>query len=512
MGYTGVPQLQIEDLERLGFQNPEESIDTIGAAHYSLMMNYEGTKYDGYTRGPRHDKLMQATSFEKLENTDPRSVLQWYKKTAANIVTYNIALMSFDDVELRYKAVGLCFPGVGRVRYNKMGRHLALFLDSKLPMDDDAPNTRLAQALSLVASKTHPNGYEILQTLLEETIPNYRLDDLEMQWPTYESYDSPYVYAQTMIQQVEMARKRGQYISQRVAVKTFLKNIVDYSKKDSHGWVAMMFKEQLESLDDDQELPQKFDLKLLAQKITTAKSQPSDVKNLGTTSDIERKVYATEMQRPGQGTTSGIERKVYATEMQRLGSGPSSQDDGGVISAKMESLQVNEHLQGYAVARYLINEVFRPNFPRSMRRPMPNPSQARKYNRPRRPYDPNSQCDACNRWGHKATKCDMLAMAIWLMEFLKRGGNEEVMKEVQKYWMERNAKEQQLKPSDKKASERTPMQVMETYMDRYFFTEDQIANELDWCHFQTDYLEEPEPEMPYEDLIMKEASVQQSHE
>jgi hypothetical protein len=161
---------------------------------------------------------------------------------------------------------------------------------------------------------------------------------LEMQWPTYESYDSPYVYAQVMIQQVDMARKRGQFISQRVAVKTFLKNIVDYAKKDSHSWMATIYKEQLESLDDDQELPQKFDLKLLAQKITMAKSQPSDVKNLG--------------------TTSGFERKVYATEMQRPGFGPSAQDDGGAISTKMESLQVNEHLQGYAVARYLINEVF----------------------------------------------------------------------------------------------------------------------------------------------------------
>jgi hypothetical protein len=205
MGYTGVTQLNQEDLERLGFQNPEESIDTIGPAHYSLMMNYEGTRYDGYSSGPKHDKLMQATSFEKLENTDARSVLQWYKKTAASLINYNIALMPFDDVELRYKAVGLCFPGVGRVRYNEMGRHLALFLDSKLPMDDDATNMQLAQALLLVASKTHPNGYEILQTLLEETIPNYRLDDLEMQWPTYESYESPYVYAQVMIQQVNMA-------------------------------------------------------------------------------------------------------------------------------------------------------------------------------------------------------------------------------------------------------------------------------------------------------------------
>lgn len=492
MGYAGVPQLQIEDLVRLGFQKPEESIDTIGASHYSLMMNYEGTKYDSYARGPKHDKLMQATSFEKLENTDPRSVLQWYKKTAASMVNYNIALMPFDDVELRYKAVGLCFPGVGRVRYNEMGRHLAIFLEAKLPMDDDAPNSRLAQALSLVASKTHPNGYEILQTLLEETIPNYRLDDLEMQWPTYESYDSPYVYAQVMIQQVDMARKRGQFISQRVAVKTFLKNIVDYAKKDSHSWMATIYKEQLESLDDDQELPPKFDLKLLAQKITTAKSQPSDVKTLG--------------------TKSGFERKVYAAEMNRTGDDSAHNNSGGVINSKMESLQVNEHLQGYAVARYLINEVFRPNFPKSMRRPMPNPSQARKYNRPRRPYDPNSQCEACNRWGHKATKCDMLAMAIWLMEFLKRGGTEEMMKEVQKYWMERNAKEQQLKPTDKKASERTPLQVMETYMDRYYFTEDQIANELDWCHFQTDYLEEPEPEMPYEERIMNEAGAHQSNE
>jgi hypothetical protein len=48
MGYTGVPTLTIEDLERLGFLDPTESIDTIGPAHYSLMSTYEGNKYDGY--------------------------------------------------------------------------------------------------------------------------------------------------------------------------------------------------------------------------------------------------------------------------------------------------------------------------------------------------------------------------------------------------------------------------------------------------------------------------------
>lgn len=178
------------------------------------MTAYEGNKYDGFTRGPKHDKLMQASTFEKLENTEARAVLQWYKKTAASLVHYNIALMPFDDVELRYKAVGLCFPGVGRVRYNEMGtRHLALFLEAKLPMDEDASDTHLAQALSLVASKTHPNGYEILQALLEETIPNYRLGDMEMQWPTYEKFDSPYVYAQVMLQYRSTWQENGAKLS-----------------------------------------------------------------------------------------------------------------------------------------------------------------------------------------------------------------------------------------------------------------------------------------------------------
>jgi hypothetical protein len=492
MGYTGVPSLTQEDLERLGFLDPVETFDTIGPAHYSLMNTYEGNKYDGYTRGPKHDKLMQASLFEKLEQTDARSVLQWYKKTAASLVHYNIALMPFDDVELRYKAVGLCFPGVGRVRYNEMGRHLALFVETKLPMDEDAPNTHLAQALSLVASKTHPNGYEILQALLEETIPNYRLDDMEMQWPTYENYDSPYVYAQVMLQQVNMARKRGQVISQRVVVKTFLRNIVDYAKKDCHGWVAVMMKDQLENLDDDQVLPQKFELRQLAQKIMAAKTQPSDVKEVG--------------------RNGGIERRVYTTEMKHaVGDAGVPQEPEIRLMSQMESLKMNDHIQGYEITRFLINEVFRPNnksFAKPFRRPMPNPSQAKKYNRPRRPYDPNAYCDACGRWGHKATRCDMLAMAIWLMEFVNRGGNEEVMKEIEKYWMERNAKEQQFKPTDSKP--RTPTQVMETYKDKYCFNEEQIANELDWCHFQGDYAEEPEPEMPFEELFFAKAEPRQA--
>jgi hypothetical protein len=99
----------------------------------------------------------------------------------------------------------------------------------------------------------------------------------------------------------------------------------------------------------------------------------------------------------------------------------------------------------------------------------------------------------------------MLVMAVWLMEFMKSGGLEKIMKEIQKYWMERNAKEQNVRAGDREPS-KTPLKILETYMDRYGFQMEQIANELDWRHFQTDSAEEPEPELPYEELIFANAN------
>jgi hypothetical protein len=99
----------------------------------------------------------------------------------------------------------------------------------------------------------------------------------------------------------------------------------------------------------------------------------------------------------------------------------------------------------------------------------------------------------------------MLAMAVWLMEFMKNGGLEKIMKEIQKYWIERNAKEQNVRSGEREPS-KTPLKILETYMDRYGFHIEQIENELDWRHFQTDYAEEPEPELPYEELIFANAN------
>jgi len=107
---------------------------------------------------------------------------QGFNKIGAMLANYNIAVMPFNHVELKYGAVGFCLPGVGKIKYLETGRHLAMFLETRLPMGPDHPDNELAQALSLTAAKAHPNGYEMLQTLFEHIIPAFNMDELTMKW------------------------------------------------------------------------------------------------------------------------------------------------------------------------------------------------------------------------------------------------------------------------------------------------------------------------------------------
>lgn len=70
MGYEGVDKLKVDDFERLGFMDPDATYQAVSATHYTLIRNYEGSRVDGYSRGPKHDKLMQASNFPVLESTE----------------------------------------------------------------------------------------------------------------------------------------------------------------------------------------------------------------------------------------------------------------------------------------------------------------------------------------------------------------------------------------------------------------------------------------------------------
>lgn len=353
--------------------------------------------------------------------------------------------MPFNDIELIYGAVGLCLPGVGIVRYTEMGRHLAMYLKEKLPMGEEYEDSHLAQALTLVASKPHPNGYEMLQTLFEECISSFQLDDMEMTWPTYDDFDHPFLYAEAMSNQVLMARKRGQIILAKNEARTFLKNIMEHANKDHYKWAAMLLKDQLDSLDVDETLPPKFDLKRMATYIAGAKTQPSDVRGIGNKQHGNVTKSAQMMQQAPPPTSSPPTRQLPHME-----------------SRYTDNLSPNSHIQGYSISRFQANEQYRDKGPlKAQRRPRPNLAHARHFGRPQQPFDPTAYCDACGRWGHKAITCDMLAMAVWLKDFMNRGGSKEQIEQVQQYWVERNSKEQALRPEDKK-DDRSPLRVLET--------------------------------------------------
>ena len=66
------------------------------------------------------------------------------------------------------------------------------------------------------------------------------------------------------------------------------------------------------------------------------------------------------------------------------------------LMSQMESLKMNEHIQGYEIARYLINEVFRPNnksFAKPFRRPMPKRVSLTR--------ELNTLIEECMRWRYE---------------------------------------------------------------------------------------------------------------
>ena len=327
--YEGVEALSLDILKNLQFYNPKSTFEDIAPAHYALQRNWENNSPHGYSCGPKHDKLMNATSMPTLDAVDQVSVIKWFNKTGAMLANYNIAVMPFNHVELKYGAVGFCLPGVGKIKYLEMGRHLAMFLETKLPMGPDHPDNELAQALSLTAAKARPNGYEMLQTLFEHIIPAFNMDELTMKWPEYTESDNPFTFAESMIYAVRIARMRGQNTNDKTVVKSFLQNIIQHGH-EKYNTAAFLRLDQVEQYTSEDILPEKFELRTIAHYISKTKHNTHYKE-----SSSRKQIYNT-----------------YTTS-------PPTQHNSWKDIQHHSGL--NEHIQGHSFQSYYINEVYRDN-------------------------------------------------------------------------------------------------------------------------------------------------------
>jgi hypothetical protein len=107
------------------------------------------------------------------------------------------------------------------------------------------------------------------------------------------------------------------------------------------------------------------------------------------------------------------------------------------------------------------------------RRPPTPRGQFARPDQRRCSFLPGVQCEACKRIGHKATNCDMLAMALFVDRYAKASLAESDRSDIETKWLAR-WKERLGLPA------RTPKQVMHAYCDTMNITSDMLDMAMDW--------------------------------
>lgn len=525
MGDYGAQDLLYSDLLELGFANPRDSFPHISKAHRLLVKNYESeNRYGELMSGPKTYTLLTSTALEALPSTKQSEVLSWYGKFVRLVQHANIALMRFEDIELRYGPVGICIPGVGRERYEEMGDALATCLqDRLLPMGTNATNTKLSRRLELAMDKEKPNGYVLLHCLFEETIVSFKKNTMLMEWPRYNQFDDIHEFGNAIQTALMLARKRGQQISQLAAVMTFLDEVANHSSNSAYQWSAMMLKREASHLDIDDILPDQFGFRAMADYIDGAKEDTdSDL----TPQRVNRSFIHHNPNSPGnnshlmhpntsdpysQGNNSRLlhpntsDPNFQANNSQLLHSHTSnphpmdyhttnSPHNNSRIPIIMNPLpkynamlldHINTHIQGFKPQRYFINATYRGDGGvKQQKRPWPNPKKAQRNGR-RRPFDKTKQCDACRRRGHEVASCDLIAIAVCIDEWRKDPRNREKSDSITKWWIERNLPILQSDdPTTNVPSD--PSKVLNTYLENYLLTVDCVRDELDWGIFEAE--------------------------
>jgi hypothetical protein len=106
-------------------------------------------------------------SFRALEtDVTPDLFVDWYTHLCYDLKRYDVCLMPFDNIVLHWEYVGLCYPGVGEVRYLAMGEALFSILDRLLPRD----NGVIMDCTTSLLRFRH-DGYRLLFMIMSRLLP-----------------------------------------------------------------------------------------------------------------------------------------------------------------------------------------------------------------------------------------------------------------------------------------------------------------------------------------------------
>ena len=465
----GCSFMEAEDVEALDI-SPSLAVG-ITEDHFGIVEGWDNPRWSqrdvrdfggtegGYqapsTGGPNTpDILKQISSWDKLSDLSPTGWQAFYNRLRRFCFKWNVALMPFEAINLKYECHdhALCTCGLGLARWKRMGDALFLILEYLLPASNPVIATNLD---TLANSSSAANGYELLWILLKEFIPMFDRSKPAV-FPTWSDSSDIFQFARLLLMYCTLSNHRGPPYSEAMKSRMFLSNVRGRYTALAAQYSAMVGtycpgRDGVVRCSDP--LPNHLTVMELARTFydesCAASTSPS-----APLPSIQAFHTSTSSSPPSLQLTTAV--SSITTDVQH--------DRPPLPSTRPT------HIQGYS-----INAVTRSQSTQRKRSaPDPTSRDRRASQFPKH----EAPCEACGKYGHPASRCDMLGMAIWLLRYFKDKSNSDTMKAVEARWVERNKK---FLPRD----DRSPRTILANYCAEMVFSEDQVDSELDWDFLTT---------------------------
>jgi hypothetical protein len=500
MGLDGVDMLSEEDLELLRIDDIEGLLIEIREQHASLMSSWVTPAFNGRKAiiGPDQRRLLgDVDVFTPLKSTKLADIIGFVSQFSSLLGSYSIAVMPFDHIALEYGEVGLCYPGVGKIKYKKMAEALAKLLYHCLIPSGIDKTGALDDMLTLEQEKSSPDGYAMLWALLELFIDAFKSDQVQVTWPDFQEEDNIFTFTRNFVLVKRLTNRKTDKAKARNIALLYLQKVEDATGM-KYKAAVLQLRAGLESLERNAILPPRFDINKMSHFI--AKSAGKEC--------VDRDLYSPAVRRvqlphkgPSDSTVNFAAQPsappTYAEHPQLCQMAPSlTQSTVSTLTPPIpphllqqrpspDTPHIIRHLQGYTDSRFVVNQAYRSQQgQQSRKRPTPNPQPATQNPKRFSTFDPSILCEACEKKGHPACRCYALGMAILIRKYME-ADHYDTLKECEENWVQKHT--QALTAEQPQEAPVRPLKVLQTFMDCSLLDIDAIDNEMDWDHFRADY-------------------------
>jgi hypothetical protein len=485
-GSDGVSALTIGFIHECGYDSisVEASEDVLLCYNDIILVHRKvvagWTNYRTGRSGPTVEYIIEKAlvNFPKLRNQDARAAVDFYDKLQKLSAGYLLPLMPFDAIKLSFNFEGLCPPGIGTHRYAEVGSALMDILPRLLPTTE----SEITSAIATVGFESN-NGYDLLWRVLELTVPGFD-PTVPILPPTWHRDSDVFDFCHAHLLYFRLQAKKNNYFDARTRTSIFLRAIADSEYAD----IVTLLQAQVNSFrhidGDDGYLPHHLRLSGIATLINTnAKARVRDFASprvnraLGSGSDWDMAFGSTydwdavdDEELPFchvQGYTPRVHRLDQGRDRaDRDGHRDRDRDRGPTRSRREHDQRRDFGSRDRGTPRPGARGPF------GGRNGDATQGRSLRPDQRRRPFLPGVICAACKRTGHEATRCDMLAIALFVDRHKERLSETE-KSDIEATWLAR-WKDKVGQPT------RTPRQVMRAYCEELDISADHLVAAMDW--------------------------------